>query len=167
MLITSIWLSRLNVIRAIRDLPEPEARAPRMSRRGPRRRWPGPRRGTDLRGHLRGGGAILLVGPAFAAARAGATAAALHSPAAARDVRLSSCHVWEMVAFQLFPDAFDDAAIPAVRRAGRLLTAAAVCTGDAEPGRHRRLCPSPRRWLCRCRCASVSPTRWPVASAPA
>ncbi len=124
--ITAVWVARLNVIRAIRDLPEPEGHA------------------TGLR-RLFMGAAALLAGTAltFVGIRSDEPLAALGGPAlvGAGAVQLLigllprralvslvalAVIAWEVLAFQLLPDVFNDAPIPTFVVQGVCLTAAAV-----------------------------------------
>ena len=123
---TAIWVARLNVIRAIRDLPEPETAA------------------SGLRRVILGV-VNLLVGAAIAAAGVAGDSplATLAGPAIAAAglvqvlrpvlprrllVSVASIAVitWEVVAFQIFPEIFEDAPIPTFVVQGVCLTAAAV-----------------------------------------
>ncbi|HUR48511.1 MAG TPA: FtsX-like permease family protein [Acidimicrobiales bacterium] len=124
--ITAVWVARLNVIRAIRDLPEPEGHS------------------AGLRRYVLGA-AALVVGGAFtyAGIEGESPLAALAGPAllgaaavqllmgiAPRRVLVSVVSlgviVWEVLAFQLLPDVFNDAPIPTFVVQGVCLTAAAV-----------------------------------------
>lgn len=125
-LVTAVWVSRLNVIRAIRDLPEPEST------------------GSGLRRIILGtlnlvvGAALTVLGvsgeaaiPVLAGPAIGAAGLVqLLRPLVPRrplvSVAATAVVVWEVVAFQLLPDIFDDAPIPTFVVQGVCLTAAAV-----------------------------------------
>ena len=124
--ITAIWVARLNVIRAIRDLPEPEGH------------------GTGLRRLFIGAAALAagglltfvgisgdgplatLAGPALIGA--GGVQLLMNLVPRRALVSLVSLAViaWEVLAFQLLPDVFNDAPIPTFVVQGVALTAAAV-----------------------------------------
>ena len=124
--VTAVWVARLNVIRAIRDLPEPETHS------------------TGLRRVLLGA-ANFLSGAALTVAGvlASAPLAALAGPAIGASglvqllrpfiprrplVSIASIAViaWEVLAFQVLADIFEDAPIQTFVVQGVCLTAAAV-----------------------------------------
>ncbi|MBW3536890.1 MAG: ABC transporter permease [Actinobacteria bacterium] len=125
-LVTAVWVSRLNVIRAIRDLPEPEST------------------GTGLRRIILGtlnlvvGAALTVIGvsaeaaiPVLAGPAIGAAGLVLLlRPLVPRrplvSVAAIAIVVWEVVAFQVLAATFEDAPIPTFVVQGVCLTAAAV-----------------------------------------
>ena len=124
--LTALWVSRLNVIRAIRDLPEPEGRGQRLV--------------FLVLGALALviGGALTITGIGGAdpyAALAGPTLAGYGSvPLLGRFVPrralVSAVSVgilaWAVLAFDVIPEAFRDADIPVFVEQGVILTVAAV-----------------------------------------
>jgi putative ABC transport system permease protein len=126
-LITSIWVSRLNVIRAIRDLPEPEDhRIRRISQM----------LGGFLvflglsmlaRGASAKSGVPILLGPALG----GLGAYLVLRRSVPRRPLVTAVSlvalVWAVIAFSIFPSAFSDAAIVVFVVQGVVLTASAVC----------------------------------------
>jgi len=124
--ITAVWVARLNVIRAIRDLPEPEGQSTGLRRRliGTVALVAG---GALTIGGIAGDAPLsVLAGPALLGA--GAVQLLLGLVPRRALVSLVSLGViaWEVLAFQLLPDTFDDAPIPTFVVQGVCLTAAAV-----------------------------------------
>ena len=125
--IASLWISRLNVIRAIRDLPDPE---------GDRRR----RLGAAVAGALLVlvGGALagagvsgdnafaVLLGPSFLALGLVLALGSLVPRRPLITVAAGAVLLWAIGAFEVVPDAFKDADIPVFVVQGVLTTAAAV-----------------------------------------
>lgn len=125
-LLTSLWVSRLNVIRAIRDLPEPETERRRVI--------------TLVLGAV----AILVGGLVTSSGASGDSPyAILGGPAVAifgavpllrrfvpRRALVSLASIgallWAVVVFEFFPSAFENADIPVFVEQGVILTAAAV-----------------------------------------
>lgn len=140
---TAVWVARLNVIRAIRDLPEPESTGA-----GLRRVILGAL--NLLAGALLTFGGIsgespliLLAGPALVGAGLVQLLRALVPRRPLVSLVSIAVIAWEVVAFQLFPEIFDDAPIPTFVVQGVCLTAAAVAlvtqNQDVIGGTVRRL----------------------------
>ncbi|MDP8991701.1 MAG: ABC transporter permease [Actinomycetota bacterium] len=124
--VTSVWVSRLNVIRAIRDLPDPE---------GEGRRFLSLVVGgvaAPVGGVLTASAVgaddpyLILGGPAIAGFGAVLLLRRLLPRRAVVSVISLGILVWGIVAFDLFPDAFENADIPVFVEQGVILTAAAV-----------------------------------------
>lgn len=123
---TAIWVARLNVIRAIRDLPEPEAGSA-----GVRRLFIGTAglvvgAALTVRGIAGDDQLSALAGPALLGS--GVVQLLMGFVPRRPLVTLVSSAViaWEVLAFQLLPDVFNDAPIPTFVVQGVCLTAAAV-----------------------------------------
>jgi putative ABC transport system permease protein len=124
--VTAIFVSRLNVIRAIRDLPEPESTTAGLRRiiLGTLNLLVGA--ALTLGGVSGDSPLILLAGPAIAAAGLVQLLKPLVGRRALVSVASLAVIAWEVVAFQIFPDTFEDAPIPTFVVQGVCLTAAAV-----------------------------------------
>jgi len=124
--VTSLWVSRLNVIRAIRDLPEPESRRQRLV--------------TSLVGAFV---ALLGIGLTLSGITGEEPFSVLGGPAVAglgavlllrrwlpRRALVSLISVgvlgWAVVVFEVFPETFENTDIPVFVEQGIILTAAAV-----------------------------------------
>lgn len=124
--ITAVWVARLNVIRAIRDLPEPEGQSSGVGRflLGAAALLAG---GAMTVGGISGGEPLqVLAGPALLGAGAVQLLKGLLPRRALVSVVSLAVIAWEVVAFQVLPDVFDDAPIPTFVVQGVCLTAAAV-----------------------------------------
>ncbi|HSH61814.1 MAG TPA: FtsX-like permease family protein, partial [Acidimicrobiales bacterium] len=132
--LTSMWASRLNVIRAIRDLPEPETRRQRLA--------------TSVFGALVAGLGVVLT---FSGISGDEPFSVLGGPAVAglgavlllrrwlpRRALVSLVSVgvlvWAVLAFEVFPDAFENTDIPVFVEQGIILTAAAVALVTQNQG---------------------------------
>ncbi len=131
---TSLWVSRLNVIRAIRDLPEPETRRQGLA--------------TLVFGALVAAMGIVLTlsgtageepftvlgGPAVAGLGAVLVLRRWLPRRALVSLVSAGVLVWAVVVFEVFPETFDDTDIPIFVEQGIILTAAAVALVTQNQG---------------------------------
>lgn len=125
-IVTSVWISRMNVIRAIRDLPDPvNARQRRLSQVlgalaivfGLLTTWNGLRHNQAF---------PVLLGPAMVALGLVPVLQRVISHRLVVSVASIGVIFWSIEAFVLVPKAFNDAAIPVFVEQGLLLVGAAV-----------------------------------------
>ena len=124
--LTSLWISRLNVIRAIRDLPEPDDEHQRTSRLviGAVGLLIGAL--VTMRGFNAEAGVPLLAGPAIGAAGLVTLLRRFIPRRPLISVSAAAVLAWAVVAFEVVPGAFRDGGIEVFVVQGVTLTAAAV-----------------------------------------